>query len=157
MAAAYERGVGVEKNLGAAQTWYRRAAETGNVTAMHNLGHLYIIAGKDRGSKALALQWFYKAAAYGMTDSQFNLGVLLESGFCGRVDAVEAYKWYALAAANGDSEAERRRLRLLNRLSNADIRRAEALIAAWKPLQIDEATKPLNSDISIRATSHVSA
>ena len=33
----YERGVGVKTDLARAKIWYSRAAEQGNVKAMHNL------------------------------------------------------------------------------------------------------------------------
>ncbi len=107
LAASYERGRGVARDLGLAELWYGRAAARGNVLAMHNLGSLHAAKStKNRQqSNRLAVVWFQKAAQYGLADSEYNLGLIMEKGLGVAANPVEAYKWYSLAAAAGDREA----------------------------------------------------
>ncbi|MEG6508580.1 SEL1-like repeat protein [Methyloligella sp. 2.7D] len=128
----YERGEGVEFNLDMAQSWYMRAAEKGNLKAMHNLA---VIEGGKNGSGDYsgAYNWYAKAAQGGLGDSQFNLAVLLEHGLGTGKNLVGAYKWYALAASQGDAEATKRRNALKAQLSAADLAKAESQIATWRP------------------------
>ncbi len=131
LATFYERGAGVPKDRALAEAWYRRAAEQGNVLAMHNLAGLYS-SGGSANAREMAIKWFRLAADHGLTDSQYNLGVLLENGRDS--DWPEACKWFTIAAEKGDMEAEWKRVRLRDRMTLAQIRAAEKMIAQWKAL-----------------------
>ncbi len=137
----YERGLGVSKDVGRARVWYSRAAEQGNIKSMHNLAVL-AAGGEADPDYATAIQWFGKAAEHGLADSQYNLGVLLENGLGVKADRVTAYKWYSLAAKTGDADAKVRQDALKTALSAEDLKSAEGLIAAYKPL----AAIPLAND-----------
>jgi len=135
----YERGAGVKADPARAKAWYKRAAEQGNVKAMHNLAVLS--AGNGEGATvdyAAAGRWFTEAAAHGLADSQYNLGILYENGLGVGKDYAAAYKWYALAARSGDKEALRRRELVKERLSPAAIKATEMDIAAWRALTSDQ-------------------
>lgn len=130
LAVLYERGDGVGKDIGKAKSWYQRAAEQGNVKAMHNLA---VVVSRESGNAdfALAGKWFSEAASYGLADSQFNLGVLAEHGL-GRDKSLEdAYKWYALAALSHDLGAIKHRDMVKAKLSPAASNRAEAAVKNW--------------------------
>jgi localization factor PodJL len=129
----YERGLGVTKDIGRAKVWYSRAAEQGNVKSMHNLAVLSAGGEHDEPDYSGAMQWFSKAAEHGLADSQYNLGVLLENGLGTKADRIAAYKWYALAAKGGDTDATARRDALKASFGAEDMKRAEALAAAFKP------------------------
>jgi localization factor PodJL len=131
LAVLYERGDGVAKNLGIAKSWYQRAAEQGNVKAMHNLA---VAVSRESGSAdyALAAKWYREAASYGLADSQFNLGVLAEHGLGMEKDLNAAYHWFALAASTNDPEAVKRRDALKAALSIVGVADADAAIRAWK-------------------------
>jgi len=131
LATLYERGTGVPKDRALAEAWYRRAAEQGNVLAMHNLASLYA-SGGGAEARQKAIKWFRLAADHGLIDSQYNLGVLLEGGRDS--EWPEACKWFTIAAEQGDMEAEWKRVRLRDRMTLAQIRDAETLIAQWKAL-----------------------
>ena len=103
LAAFYERGWGAAADLERARVWYARAAEQGNVKAMHNLGVLTAAGGK--GDLAAAAGWFAKAAEFGLPDSQINLAILHQNGLGLPQDLVQAYKWLAIAARAGDRDA----------------------------------------------------
>lgn len=131
LAVLFERGDGVTKDHGRAKSWYARAAEQGNVKAMHNLA---VAVSRESASAdyALAAKWYAEAASYGLADSQFNLGVLAELGLGMPKDLAQAYRWFALAAASRDPEAIKRRDSLRAALSIVDAAKAEAAVAAWK-------------------------
>ena len=131
LAVLYERGDGVAKDIGIAKSWYQRAAEQGNVKAMHNLA---VAVSRESGSAdyALAAKWYREAASHGLADSQFNLGVLAEHGLGMEKDLSAAYHWFALAASTNDPEAVKRRDALKAALSIVGVADADAAVRAWK-------------------------
>ncbi len=124
----YERGLGVDADLGKARFWYAAAAAKGNVKAMHNLA--VSVSGRDGGEPdyTLAVKWYGEAASYGLADSQFNLGILAEHGLGMTKNLSEAYKWFSLAAASGDAEAAKRREVIRVQLAPATLAEAEAAV-----------------------------
>ena len=122
-----------------ARTWYRRAAELGNVRAMHNLAVLYTRPGSRAPDYSSAKNWFLEAARRGLADSQFNLGILYESGLGAKKNIAEAYKWFTLAARSGDDEARKRREALRPKLSARALSAAQKIIQRWKPATVNEA------------------
>ena len=131
LAVLYERGDGIAKDIGMAKSWYQRAAEKGNVKAMHNLA---VAVSRESGTAdyALAAKWYQEAASYGLADSQFNLGVLAEHGLGMPKDLVRAYHWFALAAMTRDPEAIKRRDSLKAALSIIGAAEADAAVKAWR-------------------------
>ncbi|MEZ5828722.1 MAG: SEL1-like repeat protein [Hyphomicrobiales bacterium] len=132
LAAMYERGIGVDKDIAKARSWYLAAAERGNVKAMHNLA--VSLSGRDGGEAdyAQAAKWYRAAATHGLADSQFNLGILAEHGLGMTKNLTEAYQWFALAAAQGDAEAAKRREVIRVQLAPETLAQAEAAVKAWK-------------------------
>jgi localization factor PodJL len=125
--------------MGKARSWYSRAAEQGNVKAMHNLG---VAEGETQGGHAdysAAAKWYGEAAAYGLADSQFNLGILFEHGLGVQKDLAEAYKWLSLAAADGDVEAAKRRDLVKGQLTPAALAEGDQALKLWK-------AKPLKAE-----------
>jgi localization factor PodJL len=122
----------VKKDLSAAVTWYQRAADQGNVGAMHNLAVLMSEGVDGTPDYGKALQWFLGAGDYGVKDSQYNLGVIYARGIGTTRDLVESYKWFALAAAQGDSDAAARRDEVAGMLKPDQLTKARAVAQAWK-------------------------
>ena len=114
-----------------AEAWYRRAAEKGNVKAMHNLAVLSANQSKSSPDYATAAQWFTEAAERKLSDSQFNLAVLYENGLGVEQNLKQAYKWLSLAAKSGDKEAVRRRDILQGKLTAEDLIQAESMLKTW--------------------------
>ncbi|GAB2521089.1 tetratricopeptide repeat protein [Nocardiopsis aegyptia] len=90
-----------------AESWYRRAAESGHTQAMLNLAVLLEEEQEERGSAALwyrraeAESWYRRAAENGHTQAMVGLGALLEQ----RDEDDEAAVWYRRAAEKGDAGA----------------------------------------------------
>jgi localization factor PodJL len=107
LAKLYETGgAGLTKDLVEARRWTERAAENGDVSAMHNLGLYYYEGEAGAQDPAKAAQWFQRAANLGVKDSQYNLAMLYAKGYGVPKNTSEAYKWYLVAAAAGDQGAK---------------------------------------------------
>src|SRR5262249_60617775 len=75
LASLYEKGHGVAKDIERPKPLYQRAAETGNIPAMHNLGVLAAEGSDGKPNYTSAARWFSKAARYGVKDSQYNFAI----------------------------------------------------------------------------------
>ena len=101
----YASGNGVPRDMGAAATHFRAAAERGYVPAQAVLGVHY-----SKGLGVLqnwteAAKRFRKAAAGGHAGAAANLGQCYQNGTGVAQDRKEAAKWYEFAAAHGDPQA----------------------------------------------------
>jgi localization factor PodJL len=106
LAKLYETGgAGLTKDLVEARRWTERAADNGDVSAMHNLGLYYYEGEAGVQDSAKAALWFQRAADQGVKDSQFNLAMLYAKGLGVPKNPAEAYKWYLVAASEGDEGA----------------------------------------------------
>ncbi|MEW5965327.1 MAG: tetratricopeptide repeat protein, partial [Pseudomonadota bacterium] len=112
--------------------WYQRAAEAGNVKAMHNLAVLSAGRAGEAPDYQTASRWFERAAALGLADSQYNLAVLFENGLGVAQDKKRAYQWYALAARSGDKESLRKRDALRSELSVSEAAEIDRTITDWR-------------------------
>ena len=98
---AYERGIGVQKDIGEAARWYRRSAEAGNSAAMHRLGVAFKNGDGVRMNLGLALRWFRKSADAGNVLGMTDVGRAYAQGWGTAPDPVEAAKWFRKAADAG--------------------------------------------------------
>jgi TPR repeat protein len=77
---AYERGEGVTQSYEQAGSWYRKAAESGNLKAMVNLGGLYLNGEGLAPNPAEAYNWFHKASEQGDLRGLSMTGILMCDG-----------------------------------------------------------------------------
>jgi len=140
LAMLYSRGLGLPQDSVAAFEWYRKAAEQGNVRAQHNLAVLYITGRGVVPDPVAAMKWMRMAADKGDAIAQFNLAGMYAGGKGAPKDLVQAYKWYSLAAARFPENDAERRIRTLQtrdvyaeKMTPAEIAKAEKLARAWKP------------------------
>ena len=117
--------------------WYKRAADQGNIKAMHNLAVLSANQSDQSPDYTTAAQWFTEAANRGLVDSQFNLAVLYENGLGVTRDLKQAFMWLSLAARDGDADAVRRRDILRGKLTADEMVAAERMLAGWKAIPVD--------------------
>ncbi|WP_232792779.1 peptidoglycan-binding protein [Caulobacter hibisci] len=126
LAKMYEMGEGGQKkDLTEARRWYERAAQSGDASAMHNVG---LFASRGQGGPenwTTAATWFRKAAEAGLVDSQFNLAQLYAKGRGVAQNPAEAYRWYLIAARSGDADARARATALRGQLTPESQRIAE--------------------------------
>ena len=127
----HEKGTGVPKDLSLSRQWTEKAAEGGNVKAMHDLAVFMAEGEGGPQTYAGAVEWFRKAADYGVVDSQYNLGVLYEQGLGISPNLTEALYWFTVAARNGDAGAPSRVMELTGRVSPEAAAQAKSRAAVW--------------------------
>ena len=120
-----------------AADWYAKAAELGNVKAMHNLAVAYANGSGREADYTEAARWFRSAAERGLADSQFNLAVLHERGLGVAASLTEAYRWYAVAAAQGDGESSTRVEALISQIPAAEREAADKAAETFKAAPTD--------------------
>jgi len=111
----YINGVGVERSISEAITWYRRSARRGEPRAMFSLG-LIAYEQKDWHD---ALTWFRRSADAGHHRSIFWIGKLRWRGHCVQQSRCEAMRLFHQAAQKKVPDATRA-LRWLTTLNKLD-------------------------------------
>lgn len=94
---AYRLGRGVTINLGAAKTWFERAAESGHLDAETTLGLLLF----QNGDQAAGLKWLKQAAQHGEPRALLVYGTALYNGDAVTQDRLLGYAYVARAANSG--------------------------------------------------------
>ena len=89
-----------KKDYANAITWYRKAADNGDIDSQELLGVCYKDGFNDYGE---AMKWFKKAADQGNTWAQFWLGYCNEYRLN---NTTEAVRWYHKAANQGNENAK---------------------------------------------------
>lgn len=102
----YDSGQGAAQDYAEAMTWYRRAADQGNMLAQYNIGLLYRNGHGVKQDYAEAAVWYRKAAEKGYADAQNNLGALYNDGLGVQQNHGEAFVWIQKAAEQGFSVAQ---------------------------------------------------
>ena len=148
----YKLGQGLEQDLGQARTWFRRAANGGNVLAMHRVGVMTARGDGGLADAREAIGWFELAAQRGLVDSQYNLGAIYHpSGDNGPSsnlqDAGKAYYWYSLAAKNGDAQAAPLAVGIGATLGDAQRQSIDSSIAGW----VAESSDPIANELDATA------
>lgn len=135
------RGEGVAQDAEAGRSFVVRAAEAGNVQAMHDAGGLFINAPETPETRAAAARWFQEAALHGLSDSQFNMALLFQEGFGVPQSTADAYTWFLIAANAGDSAAGDRAAQLRPSLSPGTRAEAEGAASSFQPRPVDAAAQ----------------
>jgi cell division septation protein DedD len=94
---AYRLGRGVPTNLGAAQSWFERAARKGHVDAQTTLGLLLF----QNGNQTAGMRWLKGAAEKGDPRALLVYGTALFNGDAVSQDPVLGYAYVSRAAAQG--------------------------------------------------------
>ena len=138
---AYRLGRGVATNLGAAQTWFERAAQKGHVDAQATLGLLLF----QNGNQAEGLKWLKQAAEQGEARALLVYGTALFNGDNVTQDPILGYAYVSRAAAQGLAPA-RDTLAQLDKLLPVEDRKKGVAIAQAKakaaPPPASKAAKP---------------
>jgi hypothetical protein len=102
LGAAYDNGLGIERDVERALYWYQLAAEQGLAEAQFNLAHLLV---EEEISTVAAAEWMHKAAEQGMVDAQYLLGIIYAEGIGVEVDDAKARLWLQRAIEQGQTDA----------------------------------------------------
>ena len=92
--AFYIFGYHVERNIGKAIEWYKKAALLNSPVAIHNLGFLCY---QDKELHDTAINFFAKAANLGYADSAYMLGIMYLQGLGVEKDAQKARDYLILS------------------------------------------------------------
>jgi len=98
--------LGVSRDDAEALTWFRRAAEHGNVDAQRNIGTMYLQPRGVAKNGAQAAEWYRRAADRGLAAAQRDLGKMLVVGDGVPRDRSEGIRWLRRAVERGDVEAQ---------------------------------------------------
>ena len=109
-----------------------RCAKNGDTTAQFLLGQLYFQGKEVPRSYNTAFRWMSKAANQGNKSAQNSLGFDYYNGWGTKKDHVRAYMWWSLSIVNNEEPVTRRNLDSLEeKLSSADLERAQRMASAW--------------------------
>jgi hypothetical protein len=134
---AFRLGRGVPLNLGAAKTWFERAAGSGHLDAQTTLGLLLF----ENGDQAAGLKWLRQAAEKGEPRAQLVYGTALYNGDGVLQDRMLGYAFVSRAASQGLGPAKETLAQLDQMLPAADRKKAVA-IAEAKPKAAPAAKAP---------------
>src|SRR6476620_9915568 len=123
---AYRLGRGVTINLGAAQSWFLRAATSGHVDAQTTLGLLLF----QNGDQAGGLKWLKQAAEKGEPRALLVYGTALYNGDGVTQDRILGYAYVNRAAAAGLAPAKDTLAQLDQLMPVADRQKGVALARA---------------------------
>lgn len=124
---------GVPQDDKEAARWFRLSAEQGNATGQLNLGIMYYMGKGVPEDIEEAARWFRLAAEQGKTEAQANLGTMNYLGEGVPQDDVLSHMWLSLAVLQGDKDVSRLRDDLVEKMTPAQIAKAEKLAREWKP------------------------
>lgn len=133
----HENGLGTEKDLQAAASWYEKAAAAGVASAQYNLGIFHQLGSGVPQDPKKAFEYHRMAAMQGHSRAQNNLGTMYYTGAGVARDAIEAWKWLTLAARDlkGDAaEIARANIAAIEgELTSDELAEAKSRTAAWQP------------------------
>lgn len=138
---AYRLGRGVPLDLGAAQTWFERAASSGHVDAETTLGLLLF----QNGDRATGLKWLRRAAEQGEPRAMLVYGTALYNGDAVTQDRLLGYSFISRAAAAGLPPAKDTLAQVDQLMTPADREKALALahsIPSGSPVAATSPEKP---------------
>lgn len=151
---AYRLGRGVPINLGAAKSWFERAATGGHLDAETTLGLLLF----QNGEQPEGLKWLKKAAEQGEPRAQLVYGTALYNGDGVTENKLLGYGYVSRAAAQGLVPAQQTLADLDELMPAADRKKAVALAPAKpksvpspkpsKPVRVAQATPPVQKPVS---------
>ncbi|MCW8933712.1 MAG: hypothetical protein OQK98_03215 [Gammaproteobacteria bacterium] len=136
LAAMYESGRGVAKDISKAKDWYQKAAVNNYKPAKHRLTYLEV---KNSGFKASHKPWLKDLSAdarKGDLEAMYMLGEMHENGIGVKKNLKQARSYYKAASTRGSVDAENRLYVVEEKLYKA---KADRLAAKEAKLAAQEA------------------
>lgn len=138
LATMYENGRGVEKDINAAKTWYKKAAANKYKPAEHRLTYMDV---KSKGFGEQHKAWLKDLssdAQSGDSEALYLMGELYEDGTVVKQDLKQAKRMYKASSTKGNVEAENRMFAVEQKLSQQEAMQREKQA---KEKQAQEAAK----------------
>jgi TPR repeat protein len=102
---AYYSGHGIERNLGQAEKWLRKAAEAGHVRSMTKLGIFLSHTDRSEGQLRESIEWYRRAAELGDSQGMTSLGFAYREGRGVEADGRKAADLFIAAYHKGNKYA----------------------------------------------------
>ena len=138
---AYRLGRGVTINLGAAKTWFERAAIAGHLDAQTTLGLLLF----QNGDQQQGLKWLRRAADQGEPRALLVYGTALYNGDAVTQDRLLGYAFVSRAAQQGLGPAKETLEQLDGLMPAADRQKALVLARSIPDGSAKTASKPVRT------------
>ncbi|MDA9163131.1 sel1 repeat family protein, partial [Alphaproteobacteria bacterium] len=106
---------------------YTLAAEQGLAQAQYNIGVYYDNGWGVVQNYKTASEWYTLAAEQGHAKAQYNLGLMYRNGEGVLQDNIYAHMWFNIAASSGNSNATEDRTLIQEKMTTADISKAQEL------------------------------
>ena len=126
-------------------------AEQGNAKAQTNLGFMYNNGTGVPQNHTEAVKWYRKAAEQGNAPAQYNLGFMYAMGTGVSANNVRAYMWWSLAKAQGQVKAAGNLKILRERMTPAQIGKAQALAYEWQQASSQQGSKKEEQNVDLEA------
>lgn len=127
LGAWYRDGRHVPKDLVAASSWFKPAANAGNLNSKINLAQLLEVTAQEEEAIKTALQLYVDAGNAGHPVAHFHIARMLLSGRLGLIDPVTAYAHLAASAEAGLAISQEALPNLKANLSEEQISKGEEL------------------------------
>ncbi|MEK9724549.1 MAG: tetratricopeptide repeat protein [Rhodospirillaceae bacterium] len=118
-------------DFGNAMRIWMDAAQRGHGEAAGLIGGLYHAGMGVERDFDKAFEWYSKAAEKDVAQAQVGLGSMYGDGHGVERDYVKARMWFAIAADRGNERAEYNMKKVAQRMSEAEIKEADALALEW--------------------------
>jgi TPR repeat protein len=142
----YAQGLGVLRDLGTAESWYRKSAAQGNAEAEFALGQMYARGWGIPRDTADAVRWLELANSVD-TDGPPTDWLSVE-GYGVQKDPQQAAYWYQQAADKGHAEAQYELAVLYS--SGKGVKRDEAQAARWVSASAGQGYSRAQADLGKR-------
>ena len=96
-----------EKSVYKGVNYLEKAAETGNILAMKNLGYIYRFGDEVDEDKDVAFKWYMRAAEKDDPEAMNIVGFMCDNGEGTYQNSQKAMEWYKKAAEAGNTTAMR--------------------------------------------------
>ena len=127
--ADYQKGLDAANSgdFATALSEWKPLAEQENADAQTHLGAMYLYGVGVPQDYKTAVKWFKRAAEQENNGAQNNLGAMYGKGLGVKKDYVRAHMWGNISASNGSENGGKLRDRMANKMTSADISKAQNL------------------------------
>ena len=129
----------------------RPLAEQSVAAAQYELGNMHRLGKGVPKDDAEAVKWYSKAAEQGHAWAQSNLSVMYVKGAGVPKDYVAAHMWASLAKAQGIKKAAAILDYLKERMTAADISKAQALATNWQQASSQQSYQKEEQNVDLEA------
>ena len=110
---------------------WERSANQGDGAAQGFVGALYHGGQGTKQDYQRAMEWYKKAALQGISQAQLGIGSLYGDGKGVEKDNIKARMWFSISLHNGNERADQYVKRIAHRMTEDEIKKADAMALAW--------------------------